>query len=116
MIRHSGMFKRGQSGNPLGRPKSDKTIRDIARKHTQEAIGVLLTVMRDPKAPSASRVQAGNALLDRGWGRPIQYNENNDRVVTSSLQDFLAELAKNDPPPELAKADTGKLISEVMAD
>lgn len=94
MQRHSGMFKQGQSGNPLGRPKVDKTIRDIAREHTQEAIEVLLMVVRDQKAPSAARVQACNALLDRGWGKPVQYNENYDEVISTSLKDFLDELQK----------------------
>ena len=96
MQRHSGMFKQGQSGNPSGRPKADITIRDLAREHTQEAIDVLLAVVHNQKAPSASRVQACNALLDRGWGRPVQYNENNDRVISTSLKDFLTEVSKAD--------------------
>jgi hypothetical protein len=94
MQRHSGMFKQGQSGNPLGRPKADITIRDLARTHTQEAIDVLLAVVRNQNAPSAALVQACNAILDRGWGRPIQYNENNDRVISTSLKDFLDEINK----------------------
>lgn len=94
MQRHSGMFKQGQSGNPSGRPKADKTICEMARMHTREAIDVLLAIVRNQKAPSASRVQACNAILDRGWGRPIQYNENNDRVISTSLKDFLDEINK----------------------
>jgi hypothetical protein len=90
------MFRQGQSGNPSGRPKADKTICDLARAHTQEAIEVLLTVVHNQKAPSAARVQACNAILDRGWGRPVQYNENNDRVISTSLKDFLDEIDKSE--------------------
>jgi hypothetical protein len=104
MQRHSGMFKQGQSGNPSGRPKADKTICDLARAHTQEAIEVLLMVVHNQKAPSAARVQACNAILDRGWGRPVQHNENNDRIISTSLKDFL---------DEIHKADSEKLVFDL---
>ena len=42
ITRHAGMFKPGQSGNPSGRPKSDKTIRDLAKIHTEDALKNLI--------------------------------------------------------------------------
>lgn len=65
-------FAKGQSGNPGGRPSGLGEIREIARKHTNEAIQVLVKVMSDVKAAPAARVGAATALLDRGWGRPAQ--------------------------------------------
>ncbi len=73
---HSGMFKPGQSGNPSGRPRSDKTIRDLARVHTKDALKTLSEIVKNPKASDTARVQASNALLDRGWGKAPQYIEN----------------------------------------
>ncbi len=64
--RHAGMFKPGQSGNPLGRPKSDKTIRDLAKIHTESALNTLSEIVKNPEASDTARVQACNALLDRG--------------------------------------------------
>jgi cob(I)alamin adenosyltransferase len=68
--RHSGMFKPGQSGNPLGRPKTDQTLKELAKTHTQDALETLRSIMLNPKAKETARVHAATALLDRGWGKP----------------------------------------------
>lgn len=67
-------FLKGQSGNPGGRPKAvledGRTVADVAREHTCEAIETLAAVMRDVDTPAPARVAAATALLDRAWGRP----------------------------------------------
>jgi Family of unknown function (DUF5681) len=97
MDRHAGMFQPGKSGNPLGRPKEDKTIRDLARAHTADAIETLISIAKNPKASDSARVQASTALLDRGWGKPVQYNENHN---TGSYTDFLIEIAAEEEKRE----------------
>lgn len=64
-------FKPGQSGNPSGRSKVIAEIRDLARQHTAGAINTLIAVMQTGES-GAARVSAANALLDRGYGRPVQ--------------------------------------------
>lgn len=64
-------FPKGVSGNPGGRPKEVAEVRDLARQHTEEAIRTLVTIMR-MGTPDRARAAAAEALLDRGWGRPMQ--------------------------------------------
>lgn len=61
-------FAPGQSGNPSGRPKADVRLRDMARQHTEAAINALVEALSDER----HRVAAATALLDRGYGKPIQ--------------------------------------------
>jgi hypothetical protein len=65
-------WAKGQSGNPGGRPRIIEAVRDIARESTTLAIETLRTIAADADAPHAARVSAATALLDRGWGRPMQ--------------------------------------------
>lgn len=53
-------------------PKASADIRSLARSHTDGAIKTLAGIMNEPKAPHAARVSAAQALLDRGWGKPMQ--------------------------------------------
>lgn len=68
--RPTGQWTKGHSGNPLGYPKALVEVRELARNHTQAAIDALAAKLRDRKG--AVVVAAAVALLDRGWGRPIQ--------------------------------------------
>ena len=57
-------FKKGQSGNPGGRPKVVAEVKELARAHTGEAIKTLVSIMTNQKAAPAARVSAANALLE----------------------------------------------------
>lgn len=64
-------FAPGQSGNISGRPKIPVEVRDAARAHTELAIATLAEICTSADKDSA-RVSAAVALLDRGWGKPLQ--------------------------------------------
>ena len=61
-----------RSINPYGRPVAIRDLKEAAKSHTRQALNTLISVMNDTSAPSASRVTAATALLDRGWGKPQQ--------------------------------------------
>ena len=67
-----GLWVKGVSGNPKGRPPVMPAIRDLAQQFAPEALHTLLTICTDETAPPAARVSAATALLDRGYGKPPQ--------------------------------------------
>ena len=73
VARRRSPLKKGQSGNPGGRPKVIAEVKELARKYTGEAIETLVSIMTSPKAAPAARVSAANSLLDRGYGKPPQH-------------------------------------------
>jgi hypothetical protein len=66
-----GGFKKGQSGNPGGRPHALVSVMEEARKLTLDAMRVLSELMHGAKSDSV-RLNAAEAILSRGWGRPVQ--------------------------------------------
>lgn len=73
----------GTSGNPGGRSKHDLNLAKIAREHTQEALDVILDVMRDRDAKHSARLTAADMLLNRGYGRApvtVQVGDSSDQL------------------------------------
>ncbi len=66
-------WAKGQSGNPSGRAKLSREVRDArhySRKHTEAAVAALAEIMADGSAKTADRIAAAELLLLRGWGPP----------------------------------------------
>jgi hypothetical protein len=59
-------FRKGQSGNPGGRPKEVAEVKAHARAQTTIAINTLVSIAKSKNATDAARVSACTALLDRG--------------------------------------------------
>jgi hypothetical protein len=47
-------------------------IETLARAKTEAALNVLAAIMFRETANAFARVAAANAILDRGWGKPVQ--------------------------------------------
>ena len=45
-------------------------VRELARKHTKEAIGTLVRLMKAPKTPPGVKRACAADILSQGWGRP----------------------------------------------
>ena len=92
----------GVSGNAKGRTPIVPEVREYAKAYTVEAIKGLVAVLRNKKAPPASRVAAANALLDRGWGRPAQQVEHTGTLggLGAILDQAFARLDVEDGQPD----------------
>jgi hypothetical protein len=95
MARTRTTFQKGQTGNPRGRPKVVREVRDLARQHTGDAIRVLASIMNDEGQDARARVAAANAILDRGNGKPQQ----SVNVQAEVMQPERVVLVHTAPPP-----------------
>ena len=67
-------FRKGQSGNPGGRPKVLGEVQELARQYAPTVIVELARLALQAKNETA-RIAAIRELLDRGYGRPRQAME-----------------------------------------
>lgn len=70
--KHSGAFKKGQSGNPGGKPKYVKEVRRIAGEQSAETINRLIEIRDDPSYEVRGRIEACKIILAYGVGKPVQ--------------------------------------------
>ena len=63
-------FKKGQSGNPGGRPKMASDVKALAQDHCAAAIKKLAALMKSKDERTA--IAACKDLLDRGIGKAPQ--------------------------------------------
>ena len=72
--------------------KAPADIRSLARGYTRTALQVLQGIMTDKNAPQSARVNAATYLLDRGWGKPQQSLEIEDkRTHEDAVNELIGE-------------------------
>ena len=81
----TGRFVPGQSGNSSGRPKVAPELRAAAQEVSIEGLKVLTCIMRDEKAPQNARINAVQAIWDRGFGKPDQQHRVSGQINFAHL-------------------------------
>ena len=93
-------FRKGQSGNPNGRPKVVFEIRDLARQFGPAAIAKLAEMAGlapgTPAEAEATRVAAIKELLDRGYGKATQPLSGEDSNSPIALHLLAAQLVSQE--------------------
>ena len=74
-------FVKGKSGNPEGRPKEAKEVKEYARQFTKEAVDRLVSFMRQDSDIKTAKA-AADSILDRAIGKPSQSVELDDSKST----------------------------------
>ena len=96
---------KGYSMNPGGRP-SNKELQQACRAKSQDALDTLIEVMNNQEARNMDRIKAAQALLDRGFGKPVQQVQDD----TSKKQETYTVVeipAQKDPEPDDSGSSDG---------
>lgn len=72
-------FKKGQSGNPNGRPKKlpelDKLLADVLGEEKDGVTAAEAILKKLRQMASQGNIRAAEILLDRGYGKPKQHTD-----------------------------------------
>lgn len=105
-LRKDGMpvgdpFPPGKSGNPGGRPKGWAEFEAKCREHSDEAIDVLINLLRTGE--ERTQLEAAKTVLDRAWGKAKQQIEHKGNLSVSQLSDEELKSALMDAAKEIKR-------------
>ena len=81
--RHGG--KRPNAGRPKGKvSEAKRAIAEVAQDYADDMLTVLVEIAKNPEEPASARVSAANAVIERGYGKPVQPQEHG---ITNTLAD-----------------------------
>lgn len=102
-------WKKGQSGNPSGRPKVVGEIIDLCRAETPKSIKRIVELRDGEGVPHNVALSAAMYIVNRGYGLPSQEtNLNIRKVVASELpDDELATIIRAQSGNGAAKTEDG---------
>jgi hypothetical protein len=113
-------FKKGESGNPNGRPKSDPELVALARENSVPALRKIIAIMnnpaedeRDPTKADRTVLHAAQLVIERGYGRAPQTiaHDHVHNLTDHELHRQLREAAA-----ELRAIGYGHLLDEPAGD
>jgi hypothetical protein len=92
-------FKKGQSGNPKGRPKKlpelDKLLADVLGDEQKDMTAAEAILRKLRQMALAGNLRAAEILLDRGYGKPKQHTD-----ITSNGESIAPPIAWVQPSNE----------------
>ena len=85
--RHGG--KRPNAGRPKGKvSEAKRAIAEVAQGYADDMLKVLVQIAKDANEPASARVTAANAVIERGYGKPVTpvQNESQDRLTLALIE------------------------------
>ena len=115
---NSGHFKKGHDPRrSVGlRLVNGKTLAQVAREHTLEAIELIRGVIVDPSQKTCDRLKAAEYMLDRGWGKAVsvvQMEVNDHTEIRELTREALLALASG-KAPHLPVTIDGKAVENTV--
>lgn len=93
MAKGHGGAREGAGRKPGAVSKAKIDIAERAKTHGEAALRTLVDVMQDNEAPHSARVSAANAILDRGFGKPMQAISHSGEIATVTKEQRDAAVA-----------------------